>query len=116
MSYEMSSDEMPSEESSNHLDRRSRPRIAGFAERGSSPRDAAARLLALARDENLTNALRRSEDAFNEDVLPLDARLREPREFYATGDNGRLPCSRKRAKWKQNPPRTTFTSHAHAAT
>ncbi|WP_426419693.1 hypothetical protein [Bradyrhizobium genosp. A] len=104
MSYEMSSDETSSDQSSNHLDQCSRRRIAGFDGRTRSPRDSVAKPLDLARDENLANALRRCEDAFNEDVLPLDARLREPREFYAAVDMGCLPRNQKQARLKQTLP------------
>jgi hypothetical protein len=38
--------------------------------------------LDLVEDENITGALRRREGAFNEDVLPPDAELKAPREFY----------------------------------
>jgi hypothetical protein len=59
--------------------------VVRFRERGRSPlvtaRDGTP--LDLAGDENLVDALRRCEHAFNEDVLPLGARLEEPREFYA---------------------------------
>lgn len=113
MSYEMSSDETPSDQSNNHLDQCSRRRIAGDG-RGHSLRDSAARPLDLVRDENLANALRRCEDAFNEDVLPLDARLHEPREFYATVDMRSLPRSQKQARLKQTAPRTTPASHEDA--
>lgn len=111
MSYEMSSDETPSDESSRHLDQCSR-RSAGFDGRGRSPRDSAAKPLDLARDENLANALRRCEDAFNEDVLPLDAKLSEPREFYAAVEMGCLPRSRRQAERKQTAPdKTSCPAH-----
>ncbi|WP_027535269.1 hypothetical protein [Bradyrhizobium sp. WSM3983] len=75
-------------------------RSTGFGEHGHAPRDATAKPLDLGGDENLADALRRCEDTFNEDVLPLDARLQEPREFYSALDMGCPPRSRKQAKSK----------------
>lgn len=90
-------------------------RSTGFGEHGRAPRGSAAKPLDLGGDENLADALRRCEDTFNEDVLPLDARLREPREFYSAVDMGCLPRSRKQTKARQVAPGATSTSHAHAA-
>jgi|GEM_PF-3679407 len=39
--------------------------------------------LDLAEDDHLANALRMSEAVFNEDVLPRDAELMAPSDFYA---------------------------------
>lgn len=88
-------------------------RSAGFGEHGHAPRGSTAKPLDLAGDENLADALRRCEDTFNEDVLPLDAKVSEPREFYPAPDMGCPPRSRKQAKSKQAAPRTTSTFHAH---
>ncbi|QPF88647.1 hypothetical protein [Bradyrhizobium commune] len=90
-------------------------RSAGLGEHGRAPRGSAAKPLDLGGDQNLANALRRCEDTFNEDVLPRDARLREPREFYSAPDMGCPPRSRKQTQSRQDPPVATSTSHAHAA-
>ena len=72
--------------------------------------------LDLAGDENLVDALRRCEHAFNEDVLPPRARLEEPREFYAAANMGCLPRSREQAPRKQSlPPYRTANGVAHDA-
>ncbi len=52
--------------------------------------------LNLAADANLSKPLRGCEDAFNEDVLPSDAVLKAPREFYAALVSVRQSCA-----WKQ---------------
>lgn len=89
-------------------------RSAGFAEHGRVPRQSAAKPLDLGGDKDLVDALRRCEDRFNEDVLPLDARLREPREFYSARDMVCPPRSRKQAKSKQAAPRATSQAHTAA--
>jgi hypothetical protein len=71
--------------------------------------------LDLAGTENLTDALRWCEHAFNEDVLPPRARVEEPREFYAAANMGCLPRSREQAPRKQvAAPRRTSTPLPHA--
>ncbi|WP_315784197.1 hypothetical protein [Bradyrhizobium sp. SZCCHNPS1003] len=67
-----------------------------------SPRDAARSgfPLNLAADANLSNALRGCEDAFNEDVLPSDAELKAPREFYTAIVSARPSCA-----WEQESKR-----------
>jgi hypothetical protein len=107
--------ETSSDKTSNPLDQSSRRRSTGFGEHGHAPRDSTAKPLDLGGDENLADALRRCEDTFNEDVLPLDARLREPREFYSALDMGCPPRSRKQARSKQAAHRTTSPSQADAA-
>lgn len=111
----MSFIETSSDKTSNHLDQSSRRRSTGIGEHGRAPRDLTAKPLDLGGDENLADALRRCEDTFNEDVLPPDARLREPREFYSALDMGCPPRNRKQAKSKQAALRATSTLHAHTA-
>jgi hypothetical protein len=53
--------------------------------------------LDLAGDQTLSDALRRCEHAFNEDVLPPATRLEEPREFYAAAHLGSMPHGQDRA-------------------
>lgn len=109
----MSFIETSSDKTSNYLDQSSRRPSTGFGEHGRAPRNLTAKPLDLGGDENLADALRQCEDRFNEDVLPLDARLREPREFYAARDVSCPPRSRKQAKSRQAALRATSTIHAH---
>ncbi|MBR1087894.1 hypothetical protein JQ621_10520 [Bradyrhizobium manausense] len=57
--------------------------------------------LDLAGDRKLSDALRRCEHAFNEDVLPPRTRLEEPREFYAAIHLGCMPHGRDQASRRQ---------------
>jgi hypothetical protein len=57
--------------------------------------------LDLAEDQKLSDALRRCEHAFNEDVLPPRTRLEEPREFYAAAHPGCMPHGQDRASRRQ---------------
>jgi hypothetical protein len=108
---------MSSDRIDSHLEESSQP-VVRLRERGRSPlvsaRDGTP--LDLAGDENLVDALRRCEHAFNEDVLPPRARLEEPREFYAATNMGCLPRSREQAPCKQSlPPYGTANGVAHDA-
>jgi hypothetical protein len=93
---------MSSDRFDSHLEQSSSLPIVRFRERGRSPLTSArdGTPLDLAEDENLVDALRRCEHAFNEDVLPPLAGLEEPREFYAA-NMGCLPPSREQAPRKQ---------------
>lgn len=68
-----------------HLHHRTTRRCGGLRKRGGSLAAFAnaAKPVELAGNENVANALRRREDAFNEDILPSDVELRAPRDFYA---------------------------------
>lgn len=76
---------MDPSKTSDHFHGSDRRRPAGLRKRGRSLVDLAIdrTLLDLAADENVVNALRRREDTFNQDVLPPEAKLEAPLEFYS---------------------------------
>jgi hypothetical protein len=88
---------MSSDRIDDHLKDSSGLPVVHFREHGHSLLEGYGTPLDLAADEHLAGALRRREDAFNEDVLPPDVRLEAPLDFYAAIGNRGLRAGAARA-------------------